>query len=304
MGTASNTDSSPTRAVRVWPPASTRLFWLLLIILGPIGIVAGLIFGVWPLAIIAAILPLVAIRLIGWVEVHEDRFVDRRLIGESQTVLFDSVREVGIGMHQNRKSKKWYPEISTLDGNSVKFRSLMSASGKTTIDRVDQMYQACKARLPVTPEEVPVEAVSVGKDGELEFAIAPSYENYLRERAKEEANPNVSLAPLPERQPPPVPEESTEPAPRLLVAVESPPDIGEIDEEPDVFEPAPLTPKREKRYLVAVPDTEVIQPTPAPPPTVIEKPKTVIEKPKTVIEAAKPADGSDRSFTSLFRRDG
>ncbi len=282
------------KSVRVYPPMWTRIISLLLIVSGVVGILVCLVIGQWIAAVVCALLPLLGASMVRWVEVGEHQFTERRLLGDTNSVRFEDVREVGIGMHQVRKTKWWYPEISTLDGSSVKFESLRSRSGTRTIARVEEIFQACKSRLPEVTEEVPIEAITVGEDGELQF-VAAGYETYLREKAREESEASAANASMPAPEPEVV--EPAAPAPRLTIAVESPPDIGEIDEEPDVFEPAPLIakPKKKRSHLSVVPDLAP-PPIPAAPPTVIEQPTEVFGAPR------KSDDAADRNFTSLFRR--
>ncbi len=328
--------------VRVWPPMFSRIACFVMVVLGPVGLIAALAGGHWIAAIVCALLPLLGARLIGWVEVRGPMLRHRRLIGESTSVPFASVREVGLGMHQVGRSKWWYPEIETIDGTSVKFLMLKSLSGKQTIDRIETIFNAGMASMPKKLED---EFTSVTVEGDLEFFLSPGYDAYRRDKAEAEAIERLTAPQEPEPEVAPQDEEIVfglpgihpEPAAEAvpsgshLALVEPLDEHDESDEvdELDVFAPAPLVRRTEpvpaqenkpaqntlsrdkdERHLTFVrnetaghePPAETVAPEGLVPPPVPQRIPTVIEVPAERPRRPIVIDQPDRQFTSLFSR--
>jgi len=283
----------------------SRALCLLLVIAGPLGVVMSLAFGLWMIAPLWVLCTLAGARLIGWAEIDEEAVSHRRLIGDSTSVPFDHIREVGLGMHQVKKTKWWYPEIETTDGNSVKFLMLKSPSGKRTIACVQEIFEACMARIPQEGEDQ-FTSVTVSEDGELEFLLSPGYDEFRRDRAAN-GDQEVVVAPAPEPTPEPQQRTTATRAPHLTLC--EPVEKSEIDEDaPEVFTPRPLNDRRKSETQLTVVHDEFVEraedkrtdlPDTASPkklPAVVIEPPTQVETPPSVEPA--PA----RQFTSLFRR--
>ncbi len=281
---------------RVWPPITSRLMCLVLIVAGTFGVVAGIFTGNLIVAGISALVPLLGARLVGWVEIEGDNLRHRRLIGDSTVLRFSDVREVGLGMHQVRKSKWWYPEVETKSGESIKFLMLKSLSGKDTIARIEKIFATGMAALPDKSED---EFTTVTTSGDLEFLLTPGYDEFKRERAEavqqsQQSGIEFGLPQGPAIEPavaapvvPVAPERHLrlmpEVAPELLPSPEEP--------APEVFEPRSWND----------PEPQAARPVLVPPP-VPQKIPTVIETPAAVAATKIREEEPARQFTSLFSR--
>jgi len=299
------------RTVRVWPPLASRVLCLLLVIAGPLGVVTSVAVGWWFIAPIWAVLTLIGARFVGWVEIDDETIAHRRLIGESHSVPFSQIREVGLGMHQVRKTKLWYPEVETEDGRSFKFLMLKSASGSSTIARVQEIFDACMEQMPSQDEDA-FTTVTTSADGELEFLLTPGYDAFRREQAEAGAE-EVVAAEVEKPSESPVSERHLtlcEPAAPAVPESVDDSDVEtqlEEEEEPEVFTPRPLTEDRRKSgsHLTLVHDLFVERAEDRRVPT--DLPAVVIEQPEPSMRLVPPpipasATETDRPFTSLFRR--
>lgn len=235
--------------VRIWPPVLSCVACVVLVVGGLLGMLVALANGYWIAAALCALLPLPGAALIGWVEIDNGMLRHRHLVGDSTSVPFALVREVGLGMHQVRGKKFWYPEIETADGKSVKFLSLRSLSGKATIARVETIFATGMAAMPKTPED---EFTTKTTSGDLEFFLTPGYDAYLRDKAEDESVERLTghvseQLSTPDSFGKPQAPEPVHPAQlaRHLSLVEAAPPIGQSatdDDETtvDVFTPAPL----------------------------------------------------------------
>ena len=307
--------------VRVWPSMVKRGIWLGGIVLGVVVAVAALVTGNWFVAPLGALFVFLSIRLVGWVEISDDTLTDQRLIGDTVSVMFSDVREVGLGMHQVRNSKSWYPEIETLDGNSVKLLSLKSYSGTETITRIEKIFSTCMAMMP-EEEEDQFTTVTQSEDGELEFELSPGYDAYLREKANAAEEDQVA-APEPVQQQPQPSVPTSRRAPHLTL-VDSTEAAEPAEDAPEVFTPKPMVERRKKKQSLtvvkegfveraeaalraealskeSVPTEQKLVPLPLPA-NVSKLPAVVIEQPATPAAEAEVANEPETQFTSLFRR--
>lgn len=306
---ASSRFSSAAEEVRIWPPLASRVLCLLAILAGPIGVIGGLAFAYWIVALCSAFMPLLGARLVGWVEVHEDELRHRRLMGDSTIVRFSDVREVGLGLHHVGRTRWWYPELKLSSGESVKFLMLKSLSGRRTVARVEEIFAAAKHAMPDAPEDE-FTSVTESSDGELEFFLSPGYDAFRRERAKATVETLKIETPIAQQ-------------PELFVVAASPepPEPPVVQEDaPEVFVPGPLVEYKksastvalslvpEPAHPVAVDETVselgiigrlVPPPIPQLIPVVIVQPNSD----RRVADRGGDRRGPNRAFTSLFRRE-
>ena len=277
-----------------------RLFWRLLLAIGPLAMVGVVLLGYAIVAPIFLIPVLIGLRLIGWAEVDNEHLRHERLIGASTKIAFSEIREVGLGMDVQSAKKWWYPEVETTAGTSVAFVMLKSRSGKEAVASVEAIFTACMERMPDEAEDN-FTTVTASEDGELEFFLSPGYDAYLREKA---ANPDVAPVEVPVAEAPIQHTPMVARPPHQTFCDDAP----QADEDaPEVFTPRALTDRRRGGSLTVVNDEYIERsgedrrkaPGGALPTVVIEPPATQIVPPA---QTAVPDKPSGRQFTSLFRR--
>ena len=247
IGAHEGGSASSGELVRVWPSLVNRGLWFVGILVGAFVVVATIANGYLFLAPLGLLLIFLTARLIGWVEIQDGELRNRELMGETQTVAFSDIREVGLGMHQVRNSKWWYPEVETLAGASVKLLSLKSYSGTETIARVEQIFATCMEYMP-KEEEDQFRTVTATEVGELE--LSPGYDAYLREQANN-PEPESAQTPTPVVEQPTTQVPTTRRQPHLTLVDANSTD--EPDEDaPEVFTPQPMVDRRNENKLTVV----------------------------------------------------
>jgi|GEM_PF-6455870 len=276
-----------------------RVFWCLLLAIGPLAMAGVVLLGYAIVAPIFLIPVLIGLRLVGWAEVDNEHLRHERLIGASNTIAFSEIREVGLGMDVRSAQKWWYPEVETTAGTSVAFVMLKSRSGKEAVASVEAIFGACVERMPDEAEDS-FTTVTASDDGELEFFLSPGYDAYLREKAD---NPDAAPVEVPVDEAPIQHTPMATRPPHQAFCDDAP----QADEDaPEVFTPRALTDRR--RGSLTVVNDEYIErsrqdrreaPGAALPAVVIEAPATQVVPPPQIAVHDKP---QDRQFTSLFRR--
>ena len=234
-------NNRPRAQLRVWPEQRRLALWAALLISGPLGILVATALNLWILTPLSLVPVGLGLRLIGWVEIDDDHLVHHCIVGQTTSIEFSQVREIGLGMRHDSAKKWWFPEVELVNGSSVKFSILKSRSGKQAVVAVEEIFAACMERMPSESEDQ-FTTVTESDDGELEFFLSPGYDAYLREKAE---NPQsvipkpVKPAPQPVQRRPALSRE-----PQTVHGDFSP--VSRAEEAPEVFTPRALISREAK----------------------------------------------------------
>ncbi len=266
-GVEADTDSSSLKPrTRFWPAASGMALSIVFLVVGPIGVIGSAMSEEWIAVGIFAVLFIYGVCTLGWVDVTEEAIVSKRLFGGGP-VPFTDIREIRLGNQRSKSTKWWYPEVETNSGDFIKLTTLKTMSGTRAEQRVKTLIAAAGKNARVLREANP-EAFGMTEESlpkpEKEYSMTPGYDEYLREKAAEEAAALARGEVLqPAFVPAPMPLPEPEPEPEPIAEVEEP--LAPEEPAPFVFTPRPAS-EHPSEPEVFTPQPVVVQPPPVPVP--------------------------------------